>query len=191
MSKQIVVKYKSGKNSFELICKPGSIEPFRQGKGNLDSVLLSEEIYANASKFNKANSNDLKKAFGSDDPNQCIQHILMNGVFPLTKKELNDKVNQKRLEILNYLHKYYHDPTKETTMPHPMSRFEVVLKDMKVVIDPYAPVSQQLKPIVKKLPEFIPVKPIEAPDLYTPQVDATKKTNTSNKNKSKKCGRRR
>jgi len=162
-AKPLVVKLKKAGISFEVLTKVGSMEPYREGKLSLDKVLEIEEIYKNASKFDKIKTSELKKAFQTDDKKQCILTILNEGTYPLSKKELQDKVNTKRDEIINYLHKYYQDPQKDS--PHPISRFDSVLQKMKVNIDPHQAINTQIRKIVKRLPEFLPVKPINPPHL--------------------------
>lgn len=162
---QIVVKYKKGGKSFEILCHGGTVEPFRNGKCQIDQCLIAEEIFSNASKFQKVKSSDLKKTFGTDDKMECIQMILSEGTFSLTKNELNEKIKQKRGEIINHINKYYHDSTKNPPIPHPVSRIEQALEQMKIKIDPHETTQNQLKLILKRLPDFLRVKPVGDPLL--------------------------
>lgn len=43
----------------------------------------------------------------------------MKGDYQESTKERKEKVEQKRKEIINYIHKYYIDP--KTKVPHPVS----------------------------------------------------------------------
>jgi len=166
MSKSLVVKFKKGNSTFEVLTKVGSMEPYRAGELNIDQVLEVEEIFKNASKFDKIKSSLLKKTFGTDNKRECILTILNEGTYPLSKKELQQKVQTRRGEILNYLHKYYHEPLKDgTSRPHPLTRLDGVLQDMKINIDPHMSVNQQIKSIIKPLPEYLPVKPMNPPHL--------------------------
>ena len=158
-----IVRFKKGGNTLEVLTKPGTMKPYREGKMKIDQVLVAEEIFSNASKVQKAKNADLKKTCGTDNKSECIKMILDHGDFPLTKKELNDMVQGKRNEIVNYIQKYYYDPTKDPVIRHPISRIESVLNDMRIKIDPHEPINQQLKPILKKLPENLPVKPVNLP----------------------------
>jgi ribosome maturation protein Sdo1 len=46
-----VVKYKSGKLTFEVLTKPGSVLKYRQKVlGSLDNVLISDEVFKNHNK---------------------------------------------------------------------------------------------------------------------------------------------
>lgn len=94
---------------------------------------------------------------------QALKFILDNGEFQLTTKEMKEMQDRKYGEILNYLHKYYHDPRGEKVTPHPVDRLDTVLKSLGLKIDIYLPLDQQIKPIVKKLQDQLPLKPMNPP----------------------------
>jgi ribosome maturation protein SDO1 len=163
MSKNIVVKWKHNNITLEVLVKHGTMKPYREGKMKLDNALAVEEIFTNASKFDKAKASDIKKCCETDNKMDAIKMILDKGEFPLNKEELQELVNKKRGEILNYLHKYYQDPRPENVTPHPVQRFEGVLDDLKVRIDPYMSLEQQIRPLIKKIQEVLPIKPMNPP----------------------------
>jgi ribosome maturation protein Sdo1 len=94
---------------------------------------------------------------------QALKFILDNGDFQLNTKEMKEMQDQKYGEILNYLHKYYHDPRGEKVTPHPVDRIDTVLKTLGLKIDIYIPLDQQIKTIVKKLQDQLPLKPMNPP----------------------------
>lgn len=189
---QITVKHKKGGTQFEILCKGGTIVPYRQGKCSMDKCLLAEEIFKNASKFQKVKSSDLKKAFGTDDKNECLKIILSEGTFPLTKDEINKMIQEKKGEIINYINKYYQDPSTDPPTPHPASRIEQVLQQMQVKFDPHEPVQNQLKPILKKLPDHLRVKPVGAPlvEKEMEKREARSEARKNEKGKGKKSKKR-
>lgn len=165
MSKNLVVRYKHSGQTLEVLAKVGSMKPYRDGKMKIDQVLVTDEIFSNASKFLKAKNSDIKKVCETEDKAQCLKIILDNGEFPLSKKEMNDMVDARRMEIVNYIHKYYHDPTKNPVIPHPTTRIENTLAEMRIRIDPHQSVRNQIAPIIKKMPEFLPIKPMNVPEM--------------------------
>ena len=171
----IVVKYKDGKTQYEALVKPGSVEPYRNGKLGIDNVLMADVIFSNASKSDRAKDADLQNTFGTTDQMACLKVILDKGNFSLTKKEIQEKMEGKRREILNYLHKYYWDPTKTPPIQHPLTRIENALEVMKFRIDPYESVTQQLKAVIKQLPNHLPVKPMPRPDDEESMLGAVRK----------------
>lgn len=94
---------------------------------------------------------------------QALKYILDNGEFQLNTKEMQEMQDQKRNEIINYLHKYYHDPRGEKVIPHPVDRISTVLTSLGSKIDPYLPLDQQIRPIVKKLQDQLPIRPMNPP----------------------------
>ena len=164
MSKNnLVVKLKQNNITLEVLTIPGSMKSYREGNMKLESVLVVEEVFSNSSKFQKAKNTDLKKCCGVTDKMEAIKIILDQGTFPLNKKEMQEMVTHKKDEIINYIHKYYHDPRPEIVIPHPVSRIESALDNMKVRIDPFQSTDQQIREIIKRMPEFLPIKPMSPP----------------------------
>lgn len=58
--------------------------------------------------------------------------------------------------LVNYIHSYYINP--QTKTPHPVTRIENALDQLRIVIDADAPVDRQVKEIVKRLPEILPIR---------------------------------
>lgn len=192
MSKNLVVKYKKNGVSLEVLTIPGTMRPYRDGKIKIENVLASEQIFSNAAKLEKAKEVDIAKLMsttsalastsngasenkkgkksgssaGSTEAElnaQALKYILDNGEFQLNTKEMQEMQDQKRNEIINYLHKYYHDPRGEKVIPHPVDRISTVLASLKIKIDPYLPLDQQIRPIVKKLQDQLPIRPMNPP----------------------------
>ena len=163
MSKNLAVKLKKNNVTLEVLTKPGTMKPYRDGKLKQDNVLVAEEIFSNASKFEKAKTSEIKKCCGTDNKMAAIKLILDEGIFSLNKKEMQEMQDKKRAEIINYLHKYYHDPRPETTIPHPTERLDGVLNDLKIKIEPFESTEGQIKAILKKMQGILPMKPMNPP----------------------------
>lgn len=54
-----LVRYKQGKNTFEIMVKPGTVKKYREGKLDINSVIETDVIFKNQSKGDRANGNDL------------------------------------------------------------------------------------------------------------------------------------
>jgi len=177
-----VVKYKDGKNNFELMCKPGAALKFREGNlKSVNDVLFSDEIYSDQGKAERASEDSIRSAFGTTNVNEVASVILEKGELQLSTAERKAKVEQKTKEIVNYIHKYYIDP--KTKAPHPVTRVENALVQMKVNIDPWISAEKQFHDkIEKKLPEIIPVKKCEiAGKLRVPHAFAAQAQGTIKK----------
>lgn len=151
-SHQVIVKYQN----LEILCKTGTIDKFRQGKLGLDQVVITDEIFKNVQKGERSKTADLKKIFGDKSNQEALEVILQQGEYRLTSAEKRELVEKKRAEIITYIHQYFVDP--KLNRPHPRIRIENVLREIKPKIDPDQPVERQVQPIIKRLPEFIPIK---------------------------------
>lgn len=163
MSKHLVVRLKKNGVTLEVLTHPGSMKPYRDGKKKLADVLVVEEIFFNASKMDRAKATDIKKVCETDNKTDAIKFVLDNGEYTLNAKEKQEMQQHRRGEILNYLHKYYQDPRGDKIMPHPVERFDNLLIKLKVNVDPFIPAEQQVKVLIKKLQEELPLRPMDPP----------------------------
>jgi len=165
MPEHQLVRYKAGKVTFEVLTKVGSVLKYRDGKLGWDNVLFVDEIFKNQTKGERANAEDLKLAFGSDNLQDCLKVIIEKGELQLTAEERKDKIDKKRAEIVNYIHKYYVDP--KSKLPHPVVRVENALTTLKIKIDPDIPAERQIQDLIKRIPEVMPIKRMEMEGTLT------------------------
>lgn len=71
-------------------------------------------------------------------------------------QERREAVEKKRLEIVNYIHRYYVDP--KTNKPHPTVRIENALADSKAKYDPDRDTVAQANALVDKMLSILPLK---------------------------------
>jgi len=165
MQKMQVVRYKSGKHSFEIGCKPGAPMQYRAGKLGINNVLETDVVWKDLNKGDRASAADLKEVFRTDNQLECIQRILDEGQIQLTDAERKEALEMRRREIVTYLHKYYVDP--KTKYPHPVTRIENALVEIKYRVDPDLPVEKQVTEIMRNLPTVLPVKKQEMVGFIT------------------------
>jgi len=122
-------------------------------------VLVSDDVFRNHQTGDKAASVDLQDAFGTTVMRDCALQILEKGEIQLTTAERKELTEQKRREIVSYIHKYYLDP--KTKLPHPITRVELALDQMKFHAVYDQDTHTQIEAIMKKMPEFMPVKKME------------------------------
>lgn len=143
-----LVRYKKGKQSFEIITKPNSVRLYKEGKLSWNKVLVADAIFINSKKGNIAKSSDLVKAFNTDDVDKCAQMIIKDGEAQVSATERKEDMKKHRQAIIGYLHNNYLD---DKGLPHPTIRLESVLNEVKVRIDPSRPVQKQSEEIIKKM----------------------------------------
>ena len=152
MSNQTIVKYKN----LELLCKPNTVNKYRDRKTSVDQVLLSDVIYKSIKKGERVKDNDLLSIFNTTDMNECIKIMLDKGNYQISAEERKEKIEQKRREIIGYVSRNYVD--SKNKLPIPITRIEAALETLKIKIDPDIPTNKQLDVILKKLPTVMPMK---------------------------------
>ena len=158
MAKFCTVKYVTNSISLEILCHQESVMDYRNGKKSLSQTVVMEEIYTNVSRGQKCNEATLKKALGDISFNEMIEMILNKGTFPLTTRERRLKVDQKKLQIVQYLKETYLNP--KNNLPYTSDIWSSAIEEAKIKIDPFTPAHIQIKPYEKKLHEIIPLKRI-------------------------------
>ncbi|KAL6069520.1 Shwachman-Bodian-Diamond protein-like protein [Balamuthia mandrillaris] len=155
-----VVRHKVDRTTFEVLCKPGAALKFREGKLGWSNVLFSDEIFTDQSKGQRANESDLQKAFDTSNQDDIAKLIVEKGELQLSAAERKAKVDKKRAEMVNYIHKYFIDPRTKT--PHPVVRIENAFTQLKITVDPDMPAERQVQDkVLKRLPEVLPIKKCE------------------------------
>lgn len=144
---------------FEVICYPDTLQKFRANKLTPAQTYITPTIFKNASKGDVANSEALNKAFKTSDQTQCLLIILNKGNYNLTTKELRNLKEQKRREIIHYIHKNFLNP--QTNYPWPLSVIETAINDSKMPIDYTKSVSSQFCKFKSKIVTKLPLKTLE------------------------------
>ena len=157
VDKVTIVKYSFEGLKFEILVKPDPALEYKLGKRkDISSVLVSDEIYSDSNKGNRATSENLKKVFNTEDPTVIAEKILQKGDLNLTTDQRRKMTSEKRKQIIEYIAKTYVDP--KSHLPHPPLRIEQAMEDGRISIDPYKNADEQIKDIVDKLRSIIPLK---------------------------------
>src|SRR3989344_9337892 len=115
----------------------------------IKEFVITLDIFKDVKKGEKANEHDIKKLFGTDNKNEVIKKIIKDGEVQLTK-EYRDKLREeKRLKIINLIHRNSINPTNN--LPHPAQRIEAAMEEAKVKIDEFKKAEDQVKEIVDKI----------------------------------------
>mmetsp|Transcript_20251 Transcript_20251/g.30097 ORF Transcript_20251/g.30097 Transcript_20251/m.30097 type:complete len:276 (-) Transcript_20251:34-861(-) len=154
--KNQIVRYKKGKEHFEALTNTGAVGKFRKGLLGWDKVLFADEVFTDVSRGTRPTDDQLESTFGTTDSTTCLKEIIEKGELLLSAAERKEKVENKKNKVLNYLHKYYIDP--KSNLPHPITRLENALVELKVRIDPDQSVEKQVTQIIKNMPAVLPIK---------------------------------
>jgi ribosome maturation protein SDO1 len=155
--KYTVARITKDNEHFEVLVKPQKAFDYRMGKITaLSEVLVTETIFSDANKGTKVAEENLHKAFGTTDPLKIAEIILKKGTLQLTTEQRRKMIEDKRKQIIDFISRQCVDP--KTNLPHPPLRIENALEQIHYPIDPFKPVEEQAKDIIKQLRTILPLK---------------------------------
>jgi len=157
LDKAIIATYEKGGMKFELYVDPDAAYAYlEKRKPDLKNILVSDEVYADCKKGERAKGGDVQKVFGSSDPMVILEFILKYGEVQLTTEQRRKKVEEKRKQIIAILLREALDPRTKT--PHTQLRIENAMEQARIHIDPFKDPREQLDDIVKELRPILPMK---------------------------------
>ena len=153
----VIVRYVSKGEKFEMIVDSELAWEYKLGKRiSLENVLISDTIYKDANKGERATVASLQKVFGTTDVMKIADIIIKKGDLPITAERRNRLIEENRKKIINIITRNCID--SRTNAPLPPSRVENILKELKVRIDPFASAEEQANEIIKEIKKVIPIK---------------------------------
>ncbi|MEM3622423.1 MAG: ribosome assembly factor SBDS [Candidatus Bathyarchaeia archaeon] len=155
--KYTVARITKDNEHFEVLVKPQKALDYRMGKITaITEVLVTETIFSDANKGTKVSEESLRKAFGTTETLKIAETILKKGTLQLTTEQRKKMIEDKRRQIIDFISRQCVDP--KTNLPHPPSRIENALEHIHYAIDPFKPVEEQAKEIIKLLRQILPLK---------------------------------
>ena len=155
--KYTIARLTKDNEHFEVLVKPPKALDYRTGKiAAITEVLAAETIFADANKGTRVSEEQLRKAFGTTDALKIADIILKKGTLQLTTDQRRKMVEDKRKQIIDFISRQAVDP--KTNLPHPPLRIENAMEQIRYPIDPYKPLEEQAKDIVKLLRPILPLK---------------------------------
>ncbi len=144
-----------GRN-FELLVKPEPALSYREGKSvSLSDILVAETIFSDASKGLKVPEKDLEEAFGTVDTREIAEIVLRRGTLQLTAEQRKRMVEEMRRKIIAFISRQSVDP--RTKLPHPPTRVEQALEQIRFPVDPFRSVEEQANEAIKLLRPVLPL----------------------------------
>ena len=155
--KYTVARITKDNEHFEVLVKPQKALDYRMGKTTaITEVLVTETIFADANKGTRVSEESLRKAFGTTEQFKVAEIILKNGTLQLTTEQRRKMTEDKRKQIIDFISRQCVDP--KTNLPHPPLRIENAMEQIRYSIDPFKPVEEQAKEIIKLLRAILPLK---------------------------------
>jgi len=155
LKNNVIARFDSHGERFEIIISPKAVERIRDG-GLLDMEdLASDFIFSNAKKGNKASEEKMEEVFNTNSVKEIATKIVLKGDIQLTTEQRNKMARNKKNRIIETITKNAMDP--KTKSPHPRQRIELAIEQAGIHIDPFKPVSEQVKIIIEQLRPIIPI----------------------------------
>ncbi len=155
--KYTIARLTKDNEHFEVLVKPPKALDYRNGKiASITEVLVTETIFSDANKGTRVAEEQLRKAFGTTDTLKIADVILKKGILQLTTDQRRKMVEDKRRQIVDFISRQAVDP--KTNLPHPPMRIENAMEQIRYIIDPYKPIDEQAREIVRLLRPILPLK---------------------------------
>jgi ribosome maturation protein SDO1 len=146
---------KAGMN-FEILVDPDKALEFRKGREmDITDILAVPEIFKDSRTGDRHSAEELHKAFGTKNLWDVAVKILKEGNIQLTTEQRNRMMEDKKKEIATTIARQGMDP--KTKLPHPVARILNAMHEARVIIDPFKPAKEQLKPVLEKIQEILPI----------------------------------
>ncbi|MCK4366113.1 MAG: ribosome assembly factor SBDS [Thermoplasmatales archaeon] len=152
----VIARLKKGEEHFEVLVDPYAAADLIDGK-EVDVVqsLAIDTVFKDSKKGTHASEESLQKNFGTADIAEITKQIILKGDIQLTTEQRNKMQENKRNRIIETISKNAMDP--KTKSPHPRKRIELAMEQAGVHVDPFKPVSEQVKTIIELLRPIIPI----------------------------------
>ena len=153
----VLARLEKGGSRYEILVDPDLVDTWKKDNNSvpLDDLLATEEIWNDAKSGDRPTTEAIESIFGTTDLLTCVQKILKDGNIQLTTAQRKNLVAEKRTRIIHQIATTATDP--RTKLPHPKTRIELALDEIKFSIDPFLSLERQVQDAIKKLKPVIPL----------------------------------
>ena len=156
LDEAVIARLRKGEEHFEVLVDPYAAADIIDGKDvNIIQCLAIDAVFKDSKKGTHASEESLQKNFGTSDITEITKQIILKGDIQLTTEQRHKMQKSKRNRIVETIVRNAMDP--KTKSPHPRQRIELAMEQAGVHIDPFKPVSEQVKTIIELLRPLIPI----------------------------------
>ncbi len=143
---------------FEVLVDPELADKIRHGAEDIaiEDVVAALHIYENASHGDKSPDEDLNKVFKTTGFEEIAKQIILKGEIHLTTEQRRHLTEEKRRRVITYIARNAINP--QSGLPHPVTRIELALEQVRVNFDPFRSVDDLVKDTVKALRPILPIR---------------------------------
>jgi ribosome maturation protein SDO1 len=156
LDEAVIARLKIGEEHFEVLVDPYAAADLIDVK-EIDIIqnLAIDTVFKDSKKGTHASDESLQKNFGTDNVEEISKQIILKGDIQLTTEQRHKMQTNKKKRIVETISRNAMDP--KTKAPHPSQRIELAMEQVGVHVDPFKPVSEQVKTIIELLRPIIPI----------------------------------
>jgi ribosome maturation protein SDO1 len=153
----VVARLEKGGKRYEVLVDPELVEQFKAEPESveLDNLLATDEIWHDARGGERPTEEKIMSTFGTSDLRDCVMTILLKGDIQLTTTQRRQMIADKRQQIITEISRTAIDPRSKA--PHPITRIELALDELRWNPDPFLSVERQIKDAITVLKPVIPL----------------------------------
>jgi ribosome maturation protein SDO1 len=156
LDEAVIARLKKGEEHFEVLVDPYAAADLIDGKDiEIIQNLAIDAIFKDSKKGTHASEESLIKYFGTSNITEISKQIILKGIIQLTTEQRHKMQKNKKARIIEVIARNAMDP--KTKSPHPRQRIELAMDQAGVHIDPFKPISEQVKTIIDLLRPIIPI----------------------------------
>jgi len=151
-----LVRYAQAGERFEILVDPEKGLAYKRGElGEVSEALVVDTVFVDANKGERASMEKLESVFGTSDPLKIAEVMFEKGTLQLTASQRKAMTEQKLKQIIHIISRSYVDPRSK--LPHPPTRIENAMDQIRVSIDPFRDAEDQVKDVVDALRPVLPM----------------------------------
>jgi ribosome maturation protein SDO1 len=153
----VVARLEKGGKRYEILVDPELVDEFKTDPNSvsLDDLLATDEIWHDARGGERPTEEKITSTFGTIELLDCVIIILQKGSIQLTTAQRKQMISDKRQQIITEISRTAIDPRSKA--PHPATRIELALDELRWNPDPFLSVERQIKDAVTVLRPVIPL----------------------------------
>ena len=153
----VVARLEKGGKRYEILVDPELVDQFKSDPESvsLDDLLATDEIWHDAKGGERPTEEKLLSTFGTTELLDCVTNILTSGSIQLTTLQRRQMIADKRQQIITEISRTAIDPRSKA--PHPATRIELALDELRWNPDPFLSVERQIKDAITVLRPVIPL----------------------------------
>ncbi len=153
----VIARLKTHGANFEILVDCDKAIAFKSGKDiSMKDVLATPQVFSDSKKGMAASETQMQQIFKTDDPVEVAKTIIKKGDIQLTSEYRGKLREQKKKQIVDYIHRHGVDPKTHT--PHPPARIEAAMEEAKIHIDEFGAFDKQINDVLKQIRVILPIK---------------------------------